>query len=212
MPKSASDSPSLAPSRKFDRDMQIPPETGRHRLRRQPRRFRLVGPYGQNLALVERRLGVVVDPAATTSPSQAPATAATRARVLKRCMRRPQGTTSRRARSKARSARARAGFAVRIRSQDRQGLVRDHQPAQASGARPHGRAGFLYPRAEAPRDGYSASARPAPARPGLQWRMPRNCSNARKSIRIILSRPAVEAGERLGFLPGDLREKRSIPT
>ena len=25
--------------------------------------------------------------------------------------------------------------------------------------------------------------------------------------RIILSRPAVEAGERLGFLPGDLKEK-----
>ena len=29
----------------------------------------------------------------------------------------------------------------------------------------------------------------------------------RKVERIILSRPAVEAGERLGFLPGDLREK-----
>src|SRR5690606_24259015 len=28
-----------------------------------------------------------------------------------------------------------------------------------------------------------------------------------KVDRIILSRPAVEAGERLGFLPGDLREK-----
>ena len=25
--------------------------------------------------------------------------------------------------------------------------------------------------------------------------------------RIVLSRPAVEAGERLGFLPGDMREK-----
>ena len=25
--------------------------------------------------------------------------------------------------------------------------------------------------------------------------------------RIILSRPAVEAGERLGFLPGDLKDK-----
>ena len=25
--------------------------------------------------------------------------------------------------------------------------------------------------------------------------------------RIILSRPAVEAGERLGFLPGDMKEK-----
>jgi phosphate starvation-inducible PhoH-like protein len=30
---------------------------------------------------------------------------------------------------------------------------------------------------------------------------------AGKVERIILSRPAVEAGERLGFLPGDLREK-----
>ena len=26
-------------------------------------------------------------------------------------------------------------------------------------------------------------------------------------MKIILSRPAVEAGERLGFLPGDLKEK-----
>jgi phosphate starvation-inducible PhoH-like protein len=31
--------------------------------------------------------------------------------------------------------------------------------------------------------------------------------NSGKVDRIILSRPAVEAGERLGFLPGDLREK-----
>ena len=30
--------------------------------------------------------------------------------------------------------------------------------------------------------------------------------------RIVLSRPAVEAGERLGFLPGDLRERmRELP-
>lgn len=29
--------------------------------------------------------------------------------------------------------------------------------------------------------------------------------------RIILTRPAVEAGESLGFLPGDLRQGRSIP-
>ena len=29
----------------------------------------------------------------------------------------------------------------------------------------------------------------------------------REASRVILSRPAVEAGERLGFLPGDLREK-----
>lgn len=30
---------------------------------------------------------------------------------------------------------------------------------------------------------------------------------ARKVERIVLSRPAIEAGERLGFLPGDLKEK-----
>jgi phosphate starvation-inducible PhoH-like protein len=30
---------------------------------------------------------------------------------------------------------------------------------------------------------------------------------ARQVARVILSRPAVEAGEKLGFLPGDLREK-----
>src|SRR5581483_3850342 len=30
---------------------------------------------------------------------------------------------------------------------------------------------------------------------------------AREISRVILSRPAVEAGEKLGFLPGDLREK-----
>ena len=29
----------------------------------------------------------------------------------------------------------------------------------------------------------------------------------KKIDRIILSRPAVEAGERLGFLPGDMRDK-----
>ena len=32
-------------------------------------------------------------------------------------------------------------------------------------------------------------------------------SSKRNSKKIILSRPAVEAGEKLGFLPGDLKEK-----
>ena len=35
----------------------------------------------------------------------------------------------------------------------------------------------------------------------------RRAVRAREVDRIILSRPAVEAGERLGFLPGDMREK-----
>ena len=51
------------------------------------------------------------------------------------------------------------------------------------------------------------SARPAPARRTSRWRSPsRRCRSAR-SGRIILTRPAVEAGERLGFLPGDMLAK-----
>ena len=34
-----------------------------------------------------------------------------------------------------------------------------------------------------------------------------DCLKRRLVDRIILSRPAVEAGERLGFLPGDMKEK-----
>jgi len=34
-----------------------------------------------------------------------------------------------------------------------------------------------------------------------------SCLESGKCDRLILSRPAVEAGERLGFLPGDMREK-----
>ena len=53
----------------------------------------------------------------------------------------------------------------------------------------------------------SASAPPAPARPTSPWRRP--CRRCRPSMvnRIILTRPAVEAGERLGYLPGTLYEK-----
>ena len=53
----------------------------------------------------------------------------------------------------------------------------------------------------------SASARRAPARP--TWPSPWRLSAllAKKISRIILVRPAVEAGERLGFLPGTLQEK-----
>ena len=34
-----------------------------------------------------------------------------------------------------------------------------------------------------------------------------NIVNGKKIDRVILSRPAVEAGEKLGFLPGDMKEK-----
>ena len=51
----------------------------------------------------------------------------------------------------------------------------------------------------------SASARPARARRSWRWRWRRR--SRREVNRIILTRPAVEAGERLGFLPGDMMAK-----
>ncbi|MEI9965505.1 MAG: PhoH family protein [Caulobacteraceae bacterium] len=47
----------------------------------------------------------------------------------------------------------------------------------------------------------------APARPSWPWpTAPPSCSRGEVD-RLIVTRPAVEAGERLGFLPGDLTEK-----
>ena len=53
-----------------------------------------------------------------------------------------------------------------------------------------------------------AWARPAPVKLTRHGHG-RERSPARRCFRIILTRPAVEAGEALGFLPGDLREKLS---
>ena len=53
----------------------------------------------------------------------------------------------------------------------------------------------------------SASVRPAPARRIWQSPLPLTRSSATSSSASCLTRPAVEAGERLGFLPGDLAQK-----
>ena len=53
----------------------------------------------------------------------------------------------------------------------------------------------------------SASARPAPARPIWPSPTPPNAWSAGRSSGSSCRGPAVEAGERLGFLPGDMREK-----
>ena len=54
---------------------------------------------------------------------------------------------------------------------------------------------------------HSALARRAPARLISPSPAPSTLSNATCVKRIVLVRPAVEAGERLGFLPGDLAQK-----
>ena len=53
----------------------------------------------------------------------------------------------------------------------------------------------------------SASGRPGPARPIWPWRRRWDALERQEIRRILLTRPAVEAGEKLGFLPGDLSQK-----
>ena len=54
---------------------------------------------------------------------------------------------------------------------------------------------------------FSRKGRPAPARPGLRSAMRCRCWNRVWSSGWCFRGPAVEAGERLGFLPGDMRDK-----
>ena len=53
----------------------------------------------------------------------------------------------------------------------------------------------------------SASAWPAPAKTYLAVAMAVQALMQKQVNRIVLARPAVEAGEKLGFLPGDLQDK-----
>ena len=70
------------------------------------------------------------------------------------------------------------------------------RPASASTSRPCASATWCSP-----------WGRPAAARPISPSPWACRCCSAGKVERIVLSRPAVEAGERLGFLPGDMKEK-----
>ena len=85
--------------------------------------------------------------------------------------------------------------------------LRGDRHAQAPGARPQRGAARLSAGAEAARAGLRARARPAPARPSSPSATPCQLLERGAVERLILSRPAVEAGERLGFLPGDMKEK-----
>ena len=53
----------------------------------------------------------------------------------------------------------------------------------------------------------SVSVRQAPGKTYLAMAMAINAFLKKQVSRIVLARPAVEAGEKLGFLPGDLYEK-----
>jgi len=169
----------------------------------------LFGQYGQNLALIERRLGVVAEQRGNH------VTVAGSRDGVERARRVLEGLHERLQRGDELVAGDVEGA---IRLAIAQGSLFDYDATT-------GRSGFqeinLRKRPvrarTAAQDAYIRALRrhalafgTGPAGTGKTWLAVAHAVQLfeRKEVdRIILSRPAVEAGERLGFLPGDMREK-----
>jgi phosphate starvation-inducible PhoH-like protein len=169
----------------------------------------LFGQYGQNLALIEKRLGVMVDSRGNHVTIEGSRDAAEQARhvleSLYEQLRRDHELTSGDVEGAIRLAiaqgslfdfdasAARPGFEeINLRKR----VVRARTPAQDAYVRAMRRHALVFG--------------VGPAGTGKTWLAVAHAITLfeRKEVdRIVLSRPAVEAGERLGFLPGDMREK-----
>jgi phosphate starvation-inducible PhoH-like protein len=169
----------------------------------------LFGQYGQNLAAIERRLGVVADSRGNQVTLEGSREACEQARrvleslyeQLKRGHDLSTGDVEgaiRLAISQGSlfdydDAAARSGFAeIHLRKR----IVRARTPGQDAYLRALKRHALVFGT--------------GPAGTGKTWLAVAHAVHLfeRKEVdRIVLSRPAVEAGERLGFLPGDMREK-----
>jgi phosphate starvation-inducible PhoH-like protein len=169
----------------------------------------LFGQYGQNLALIERRLGVVAEQRGNHVTLDGSRDAVEQARHvlegLYENIKRGQDLAS-------------GDVEGAIRMAIAQGSLFDFDPsaARADFEQINLRKRPVRARTTA-QDAYIRALRrhalvfgTGPAGTGKTWLAVAHAVSLfeRKEVdRIILSRPAVEAGERLGFLPGDLREK-----
>jgi phosphate starvation-inducible protein PhoH and related proteins len=169
----------------------------------------LFGQYGQNLALIERRLAVVAEQRGNQVALEGSRDACEQARrVLEGLY----------ARLKRGDELVLGDVEGAIRLAIAQGSLFDYDPASA---RPSFEEINLRKRPVRARtraqDAYIRALRrnplvfgTGPAGTGKTWLGVAHAVQLfeRKEVdRIILTRPAVEAGERLGFLPGDMREK-----
>jgi len=169
----------------------------------------LFGQYGQNLALIERRLGVVADSRGNHVTIDGSRGACEQARRVL------EGLYEQIKRGHELSSGDVEGA---IRQAIAQGSLFDYDPSNARGAFEEINLRKRPVRARtAAQDGYIRALKryslvfgTGPAGTGKTWLAVAQAIQMfeRKEVdRIILSRPAVEAGERLGFLPGDMREK-----
>jgi phosphate starvation-inducible PhoH-like protein len=169
----------------------------------------LFGQYGQNLALIERRLGVVVDQRGNAVTIEGSREGCEQARRVL------EGLYERLKRGDELVSGDVEGA---IRLAIAQGSLFDYDPATARPSFEEINLRKRPVRARTPaQDRYIRALRrhslvfgTGPAGTGKTWLAVAHAVSLfeRKEVdRIILSRPAVEAGERLGFLPGDMREK-----
>jgi phosphate starvation-inducible PhoH-like protein len=169
----------------------------------------LFGQYGQNLALIERRLGVVANSRGNHVTIEGTREACEQAQQVLEAL-------------YARLARGdelvQGDVEGAIRLALAQGSLFDFDPASARQNFEEINLRKRRVRARtAAQDAYVRALKrhplifaTGPAGTGKTWLAVANAVHLfeRKEVdRIVLSRPAVEAGERLGFLPGDLREK-----
>jgi phosphate starvation-inducible protein PhoH and related proteins len=169
----------------------------------------LFGQYGQNLALIERRLGVVVNSRGNHVTLEGSRDACEQARrVLENLYERLKNGDEL----------MQGDVEGNIRLAMAQGSLFDFDPAGARESFEEINLRKRRVRARTPaQDAYIRALKrhplvfaTGPAGTGKTWLAVAHAVQLfeRKEVdRIVLSRPAVEAGERLGFLPGDLREK-----
>src|SRR5271156_3612417 len=169
----------------------------------------LFGQYGQNLALIERRLGVVATSRGNQVTIDGPREASDQARRV---------LESLYERLKRGDELLQGDVDGNIRLALAQGSLFDFDPAVARASFEEINLRKRRVRARtAAQDAYVRALKrhalvfaAGPAGTGKTWIAVAHAVQLfeRKEVdRIVLSRPAVEAGERLGFLPGDMREK-----
>ncbi len=169
----------------------------------------LFGQYGQNLALIERRLGVVAEQRGnhvTIEGSRAGCEQARRVlEGLYEQIKRDHDLTQGDVEGAIRQAIAQGSLFDFVPGEPKSGFEEINVRKRPVRARTKAQDAYIRALKR-----HSLVFGTGPAGTGKTWLAVAQAVQMfeRKEVdRIILSRPAVEAGERLGFLPGDMREK-----